>query len=382
MAYDWRQARNQFPVLERWTYLNTATFGPVPRCAVEAANDYLCRRNELACLDFLDWFDDADQTRAAAAALLQAAPADIAFVPNTATALSWLVQGIDWKPGDRVVALEGEFPNNSYFGYALAERGADFFEAPLPGGQFSLDRFCSAIHRNTRLVLMSAINYSTGLRPPLAEIGRFLQERGVLFYVDATQGLGAIRLDAPSLRAAMIAAHGYKWLLCPPGIGFCYISPEVREWLRPAVFSWRSHEDWRCVDALHHGPPRLSSKAEKYEGGTQNFPGIYAMRAVLEMMLQIGLSEIEQRVAHLAEKVRGVLRRTSGDMASDRLPYYDSPLIAARFPGTDVSRLAVRLRDLTVVVAARHDHLRISPHFFNNEQDVARLEEALRKTGL
>src|SRR5579884_4114050 len=121
MAYDWRQARNQFPVLERWTYLNTATFGPVPRCAVEAANDYLRRRNDLACLDFLDWFDDADQTRAAAAALLQAAPVDIAFVTNTATALSWLVQGIDWKPGDREVAHEGEIPNNTYFGYALAQ---------------------------------------------------------------------------------------------------------------------------------------------------------------------------------------------------------------------------------------------------------------------
>ncbi|MBI3698052.1 MAG: aminotransferase class V-fold PLP-dependent enzyme [Acidobacteria bacterium] len=377
MPPNWDAVRCQFPVLQDWIYLNTATFGPVPRCAWEAAERHARRRDGQACLDFIDWFDDADRVRAQAANLIAASASDIAFVPNTATALGWLVQGMDWKPGDRVVALEEEFPNLTYSGHVLARRGAEFVEVPAPGGEFSLDRFCSAINRRTRLVLMSTVNYSSGLRPPLAEIGAFLGERGVRFYVDATQSLGALRLDAAAIHADMIAAHGYKWLLCPSGIGLAYIRPEVREWLPPALYSWRSHKDWRRVDSLHHGPPDLPTDAQKYEGGIQNFPGIYALGAVLELMLGLGLEQIEQRVQHLAALARRILREAGAELLSDRLSHYDAPIVAGRFAGADVSRLAARLREQRVVVSARHGYLRVSPHFFNNEGDLERLREAL-----
>lgn len=376
---DWAAVRSQFPVLRDWVYLNSATFGPVPRCALDAAERHARSRDERACLDFLEWFDDADRVRALAAAMLGASAADIAFVPSTATALGWLVQGIDWKPDDRVVALEEEFPNNTYSGHALAGRGVEFVEVPAPGGEFSLDRFLAAIDGRTRLVLMSTVNYSTGLRPPVAEIGRFLRSRGVLFYVDATQSLGALRLNAREIQADMVAAHGYKWLLCPAGIGFAYLRPELREWLPPSIYSWRSDRNWRRVDALHHGPPELPSEAQKYEGGLQNFSGIYAMGAVLEMMLDLGLDVIENRVQQLAGLARDVLRRAGATLPGDRLPHYDSPLVSGRFSGGDVGRLAARLIDRRVAVAARHGFLRVSPHFFNNEEDIARLEEELAR---
>lgn len=376
---DWEAVREQFPVLREWVYLNTATFGPVPRCALDAADQHARRRDERACLDFLDWFDHADRVRAMAAQMLGATPADIAFTPNTATALGWLVQEMEWKPGDRVVALEEEFPNNTYFGYALARRGVEFVEAPVPGGEFSLDRFAAAVGRRTRLVMMSTVNYSTGLRPPVEEIGRLLRERGALFYIDATQSLGALPLDAPAAGAAMVAAHGYKWLLCPAGIGLAYVAPEVRKWLEPSIYSWRSHKDWRRVDALHHGPPELPCEAQKYEGGLQNFPGIYAMGAVLEMMLKIGTGVIEKRVDEMAARGREALRRAGAALLSDRLPYYDSPILAAQFASADVAALAARLREQRIAVSARHGYLRVSPHFFNNDEDILRLEEALQK---
>ena len=377
MNIDWEAVREQFPVLKEWVYLNSASFGPLPRCALEAMESHNRRRDEQACVDFVSWFDDADRVREMAAALIGAAPADVAFIPNTATALGWLVQGMNLKPGDRVVALEDEFPNNTYFGHMLGRMGTEFVEVPLPQGKFALDRFCAAIDSRTRLVLMSAVNYSTGLRPPVEEIGAFLRERRVVFYVDATQGLGALRLDVGRVQADVVAAHGYKWLLSPAGIGFACIRPEAREWLEPCVYSWRSHKAWRQVDELHHGPPELTEEAQKYEGGLQNFPGIYAMGAVLEMMLRLGPGEIEKRVQQLAERGREVLRKAGARLLCDRLPYYESPILAAEFAGADVSRLAVELRKQRVVVAARHGYLRVSPHFFNSEEDLARLGEAL-----
>ena len=374
----WDAVRDQFPVLREWTYLNTATFGPLPQCAREAMERHHCRRDEQACLDFLDWFDDADRVRALAARLLGVDPDDIAFVPSTSTALGWLISGMRWQAGDRVVALAGEFPNNTYTGHGLARRGVEFVEVPLPGGEFSLDRFLAAIDRRTRLVLMSTVNYATGLRPPLAEIGRALGERGVLFYVDVTQSLGALRTDVREMGAGLAAGHGYKWLCAPAGIGLACIRPEVREWLEPSLFSWRSHTDWRQVDALHHGPPVLPVSAQKYEGGLLNFAGVYALGAILEWMLALGPEEIERRVQGLAEYGREVLRACGARFDGDHLPYYDSPVLAARFDGVDVASLAARLRAARVVVSARHGALRVSPHFFNTESDLDRLGEEIR----
>ena len=377
MPTDWQTVRAQFPVLKEWVYLNTATFGPVPTCAVEAAANHFSRRDREACLDFLDWYTDADTVRAQAAELIGADPDDVAFIPNAATALSWLVNGIRWTPGDHVVTLPHEFPNNEYFARVLEQRGVKHTQAAVPEGLFSVDKFLAEITDRTKLVILSAVNYSTGLRPPLEEIGPALRERNVLFFLDGTQGVGALEMDAHAVQPDVLAVHGYKWLLCPMGIGFAYVGPRVREWLPPSLYSWRSHKDWRNVDQLHEGLPELPQAAMKYEGGGQNFAGIYAMGAVLELLHSLGAEAIEERVLELAAKTRNILRARGGILRYDQHPYYDSPIVSAQFPGVDMSALAVELRRRRIAVAARKGNLRVSPHFFNDEQDLRKLDEAL-----
>ena len=94
MAVDWKTIRSEFPALERWTYLNTATYGQLPRCSVEAAARHFSHRDELACADFLDWFDDADRIRGLIARLIHCEAGDIAFIPSAAHALSLLLSGL------------------------------------------------------------------------------------------------------------------------------------------------------------------------------------------------------------------------------------------------------------------------------------------------
>jgi selenocysteine lyase/cysteine desulfurase len=176
----------------------------------------------------------------------------------------------------------------------------------------------------------------------------------------------------------MLAVHAYKWLLSPNGAGFMYVSPRVREWLQPSVIGWRSHSGWRNHDNLHHGAPEFKTEAEKYEGGMLTFAVLYAMAASLEMFLTIGPETIACRVADLAEKTRAVLRAAGASLLSDRYPHYDSPIIGARFDGQDAPAIARRLREHKVLVAARHGNLRVSPHFYNNEDDVEQLASALK----
>ena len=378
MIADPNRLRDAFPVLGEWVYLNSAGFGPVPRFALEAADRYSRRRDEMASLDFLDWYTEADRVRASAARLIGASGDDIAFVPNAGAGLGWLMGGIDWREGDHVITLAHEFPNNVYFPEVLAKKGVRFTRVEMPGGVFSPDRFVDALSSQTRLVLLSWINYSTGLRVPFEALGAELRARGILFCVDGTQGVGALQMDVAAARIDFLVVDAYKWMLSPPGIGFACVSPRVREWLPPAIYSWRSHRRWRDVDQLHDGVPELPDGAIRYEGGMQNFGGIFALGAVLDWMHELGPSRIEERVLELASKARAVLRDRGGRLAADQGPGYDSPIVTARFPEVDSSKLAVRLEKERIAVTARKGNLRVSPHVFNNEEDIEKLSAALK----
>lgn len=368
---DWAEVRREFPALANWTFLNTATFGQLPRRATEAVAAHFAHRDALACHDFLDWFDDADRIRGQIGDLIHCQAADVAFVPTAATALSLLLGGLDWRPGDRLVTLVDEFPNNLYYPALLARHGAEFVEVDW-------SRFYEAVTDRTRLVVLSTANYTSGFRPPIEEVAGFLRERGVLLYLDGTQSVGALRIDVGAVRPAMLAVHGYKWLLAPNGAGFMYVSPEIRATLEPSIVGWRSHRHWRRVDNLHHGAPEFVEAAEKYEGGMLMFPPLYAMGASLGLILEIGMEAIERRVLDLASRTRAVLAGLGGELAAGDSPHYETPIVAARFRGQDASALARALKDRRVLVSARHGKLRVSVHFYNNEEDLARLEGELR----
>lgn len=368
---EWAAVRAEFPALATTTYLNTATFGQLPRAAVEAMQRHLLRRDERACADFLAWFDDADRVRGLAAQLVGCQAEDIAFLPSASAALAILLQGIDWRPGDRVVTFEGEFPNQLYGPALLRERHVEFAAVPWDGLE-------AALTPRTRLVVASTMNYSTGFCPPLEELSRRLHERGILLYLDGTQGAGAVPLDVSAVRPVMLAVHGYKWLLSPNGLAFVYVAPETREWLAPGVIGWRSHHDWRNVDQLHQGAPTLPEGAERYEGGMLPTLLIEAMGASLELLLSLGMDRIHARVRELAERCRVELRALGAVLLSDEKPHHDGPIIAARWPGVDASRLARELAARGVLVSARHGHLRVSVHLYNDRGDLARLTAALR----
>jgi cysteine desulfurase/selenocysteine lyase len=367
MSVNWDTVRAEFPALSNWTYLNTATFGQIPRRAAEAAARHFAHRDEFACWNFLEWFDDMDRIREKVGRLINCSAQDIAFVANTSTALGILLAGIEWRVGDRVLTLEHEFPNNLYAPGALAHLGVQLIQCPW-------ERFYDAVDSRTRLVAISSANYNNGFAPPLEEIGEFLRRRDILLFVDGTQSVGAMQCDIAKIQPDMFAVHGYKWMISPNGAGFFYIKPSLRARLAPNNIGWRSHKDWRNVDNLHHGVPELPDSAERYEGGSMAFTLLYAMEASIDLMLEIGTEVIEQRVLDLAAKTREILC-----VAGAAVQEFRSPIVAARFPNRDVSDLARALKEERVLVAARRGSLRVSPHFYNNETDLEVLAGALRK---
>ncbi|MEP7355230.1 MAG: hypothetical protein ABI824_18520, partial [Acidobacteriota bacterium] len=159
------------------------------------------------------------------------------------------------------------------------------------------------------------------------------------------------------------------------------VSPEMRERMQPTVVGWRSHQDWRNVDNLHNGKPQFKSTAEKYEGGGLPFSLLYALEASVNWLLEIGPDVIEHRVLQLAASIReAMLELGAAIQTDDAGSGSPSQIVTAYWPFRDSSELAKRLRAHSVLVAARQGNLRISPHFYNNEADIARLKEVLQSS--
>lgn len=367
---DWNAIRDEFPALRGRAYLNTATYGQLPRSASAAVAEHLARRDANACIDFLDWFEELNELREQLGRLIGADAEDIAFVPNASHALALVMNGIEWHEGDEIITLKHEFPNQIYASHA---------RTGVRGIVSKWNEIEEHLSPKTRLVALSTVNYETGFRPDLASLLPKLRERGVLVYLDGTQSIGALRFDCQELQPDFLGVDAYKWMISPNGAAFLYVSPEARRWLVPNVVGWRSDRDWRSVEALHHGSPRFAESAEKYEGGMLPFACLYAMRASVRLIQQIGLDQIEHRVLSLAGTIRQEICRLGGesiDMPATGLP---SQIVMMRLPGLESSAIARQLEEKRIHVSIRRAYMRISPHFYNNEEDVDALLTALKQ---
>ena len=373
----WESVRSLFPVLNTWAHLNSAAFGPTPSTAIEAMNDHFVARDEHASLDVQGWFERLDRIRGKIGRLIGADAADIAFCPNAASGLSWLLQGIEWRPGDEVLGLDHEFPNNLYAPLLLDAKGVRFRPLATPHARFDPGLILDAIRPSTRLVVISSVNYSNGLRAPLDALSSELRSQGVLLCVDATQSVGALRLDLREVPADYLIVHGYKWMMAPPGAGFVYVPAETRAWLPPSIVSWRSHRAWRDFECLHHGRPELPSEAAVFEGGVQGFALLFALEACVDLILDCGPEAIERRILGLATECREILRAHGGMTAAKTDEPCESPIVTASFTDRDPVRLQEELKARRVAVSVRKGSLRVSPHFFNSRDDLQRLSDAL-----
>ena len=366
---SWAEIRAEFPSLQGRTFLNTATFGQLPRRTKEAALAHFDRRDKTAALDFLEWFDDLDKTRALIARLIHCTADDIAFVPNAGYALALAISSISWEAGDELLTLHHEFPNQLYGHASVGARGVEC----------DWHEFEAHVTARTRMVALSTVNYTTGLRPDLGRLVKDLRARGIVVYLDGTQSAGALEFNCAAVAPDFFAVDTYKWMISPNGASFIYVNPEMRRKLPPNVLGWRSDKDWRNVTHLHHGAPRFGESAEKYEPGMLPFACLYGMDTSLRLIEEIGVARIEARVLELAGLLRSELAAMGAEFYRSQGECLPSQIVTASLHGVDSTAMAKKLAEQDINISARRAYLRISPHFYNNEDDVAVLLAAIRK---
>jgi len=375
-----QKLRAQMPAAQRWAYFDHAAMSPLPRPAADALQSWLSEAVEIGNPIWLDWVKGVESMRATAAEMIGAHADEIALVPNTTMGISLIAEGIDWKPGDNVVTLADEFPSNVYPWLNLANRGVETRRVPTEAsGRLDIERLAEACDERTRIVTVSWVGFATGYRHDVKRIARIAHERGALMFVDGIQGIGVFPFDVNEMNIDFLAADGHKWMLGPEGAGILYIRRENLDRLHPLGVGWHSvspTQDYTHIEL------NLRPTAARYEGGSQNNAGMLALGASLRLLTELGIENIAASILDITERACERLGEIGAKIVSDRRPDHRggeqrSGIVAFELPGRDpmaVKRHAMRQQ---VVFGCRAGRLRISPHAYNNEEDIDRLVDAL-----
>jgi selenocysteine lyase/cysteine desulfurase len=364
--------RDEFPITEQCVYFDHAGVAPVSRRVADAVDVFVRDARDFARLHYRSWETRAEAVRGAAAALIGAHAAEIAFVASTSDGLSAIASGVNWRAGDSLVIVADEFPANVYPWWDLERFGVTVRTAPVENGRLTVEAVAGLIDESTRVVSVSAVDFATGQRRPLAALGDLCRARGILFCVDAIQALGALRLDVERDRIDCLAADGHKWMCAPEGCGILYVSRRWVERLTPRRLGWKSVVDHGTYLPYHF---ELKPDALRFECGSLNFLGIHALGAALDLLAEAGADYVEERVLGLTGQLRDGLQARGHVVVSPDLPRERSGILTARCRrGPEQVMAAMRARG--IVASARGGGIRFSPHFYCDDGDVARCLEA------
>ena len=361
--------RALFPVARKYAYLNHAAVSPMSQRGLDALARYWEAQSTSGVLSEEKYFPVVGHAREKMARLIGADPSEVGWVQNTSAAMNLVANGLDWQPGDNVVTLQGEFPANVYPWLGLKRLQVETRFVPLTDGSPAFEDILEAIDERTRLLSVSFVAFSTGVRHDLVALGQLCRERGILFNVDAIQGLGALQLDVRECEIDFMGAGAHKWLLGPQGVGMLYVKRESLEKLWPLTASWYSVAG--RYDHFNYGQPWVEA-ASRFEGSTVNVSGLVAFDAILDMLLEIGSAQIEVRILHLTGRLIEGLQSRGYEILSSTLPAERSGIVCFRAKGDPLDLLA-RAQAENIIVAVRVGVIRVSPHFYNTEEEIDRV---------
>ena len=379
--------RSLYPDLKAAAYVAYAATAPVSSLVKAAVNRVLDDYAEQGYVAFFQWLEQRERLRGKLGQLIGAKASDIALISGTTRGITDLALCVPWQTGERVVLFDGEFPANvSPWQNAARLFGLRVDFVPMAHAVEDEDSFLTPLTKlleeGARLVAVSAVQFQTGLKMPLARIAQLCARYGAELCVDAIQACGVVPLDAPKLGVDYLVTGAHKWLLGPEGAGFMYARPERAQALLPHTAGWLSHEDGTRF--LFAGPGELrydrpiKPSLQMVEGGSSSTLGFAALEAGIEPILALSPSAIFEHVSrYLDELEPGVIargfrsRRASEPERRSGILSFEPP------PGVSAADLVLELRSRGVLASTPDGLLRFAPHFPNPLSEIETVLEAL-----
>jgi kynureninase len=372
--------RDEFPVLARKTYLISASLGPVSTRSEQYLSEYMDAWATKGAPDHV-WFEEIFPRMATLkgsfAALAGCAPDEVALTTNLSIALSTVASCLDLSgTRNRIVLSELDFPTDGHVWLAWTRRtGAEIDWLKSPDGlTIPTEEFDRVIDERTALVMVNRVLYRSSAIVDTKSICTIARERGALSMVDDYHGLGIVPVDLHDLGCDLYAAGVLKWMLGGPGLVFLYARRALLPALEPSVTGWFGAEE-----PMSFQTQRLAyhPSARRLEHGTPPAPVFFIAQGGIDVISEVTPERIRPRLSELQDRVILRADELGLEVRTPRDPDARGGVVNVRV-GDDADRICHRLLERDVCTDFRGDGLRISPHFFNTEDDVDRCFDELR----
>ncbi|MPZ20616.1 MAG: aminotransferase class V-fold PLP-dependent enzyme [Luteitalea sp.] len=356
--------RHLFPRAVRDVYLDTAAEGlPVPETKRALAAYHA--HKELGTPGRRHFHAVEEEARALTAQLLGTAPANVCFLPSASDALLALLNSLHWRAEDQVIISDLEFPSNVIPWLRLREEGVEVTVVESMDGALRLDDILRCITARTKLVSLSLVSYKTGAYlAEVAQLAKRVREAGAILSIDATQALGRCPVAVGDID--FLFSSSFKWLMSTHGVGVTYVSPRLRERLEPRGIGWYSVPD--CFTGDRFDRYVLKEGAACLTAGMPNFPALYALRASLRFLIDVGVAAISAHLRPLVARLREGVAATGACMLTPPHPEHASGIVSFAHSRPAAVRAALEQRG--IVVWAGDGRVRASVHLYNDENDI------------
>lgn len=367
------EIRSEFPHINNgYTYLNHAAIGVLSK-PVKAAIDQLIDERHNGPIDNFEHSMEitASAKKQVSDYLNAPSPDQITFLGNTSDGISAAAEGFEWQRGDQVLVNSMEFPATIQPFRALKHLGVELVYAEPEDGEITAEILEKYITPKTKMITLSSVQYLSGYRADLKTIGELCLKKDILFVVDAIQSLGAFQIDVQECHIDALASGSHKWLMSPMGISFLYLSKSFAGKLRPFKTGWLSvKEPWELSDFYQDWQP----VHQHLEIGTPNMLGITGLNASLSFLAESGTQKIAERIKNLTNYIIQRLERETGAiLQSPKSSNKRGGIVSFSVQGMDDPESKLEeLKRNNVTISLREGLFRISPHFYNIEDEIDR----------
>ncbi len=371
--------RDEFPVLKRKAYLISASLGPVSRRSQAYLQEYIDAWAAKGAPDHV-WMEDIfprmGNVKRTFGAVVGADPDELAITVNVSLALSAVLSCVDFSKRKKIVLSELDFPTNGHVALAYERRGAEVVFLRSPDGlTVPVEAYRDAIDEDTAVVLINRVLYRSSSLLDAKEVCRLTREAGAWSVVDDFHGAGVIPVDVHDLGCDFYTTGVLKWLCGGPGLTFLYARRDLLQHLEPLVTGWFATSEPFSFDLqnLEYHP-----SARRLEHGTPAAPVSFIAQGGLDIITEVGPAVIRERQQDLVEYVIGRADDAGLPIRSPRDRNGRGGIVNVGV-GPEAAKVCHALLDRDVCTDYRGDGIRVSPHFFNTEEDIDRLFEGLRE---
>jgi len=367
---DVQAYRKLFPVTQNYVFLNNAAESPLNEPFRLKLEEYLkvCSTAPQEKPSTV-----REEVRVRLAQLLGGSTDEYALVTSTGVGVSIVAAGYPWQEGDNIVVPADEHWNNTFPWLALREKNVDVRIVPVDEhNRIKVEDVAARVDAHTKIVAAAAVRFNSGFRSDLKALSSLAHKVGALFLVDGIQATGVMPVHVEKDGIDILCCAGFKWLLGMPGTGFLYVRSDVQRRINPSMPGMFAAENI-FTDLNYH------EDARRFETGSIAYSLFHAWTAGLDILLEVGVENIYTRVMHLTDLLLKGIRAKGHTLLSPAETQAERSSILIFSVGDAAANKALyaALRSKGIIVTYRSGTIRVSPSFFNTEEEIAAFVEAI-----